>query len=150
MIKEYILKHKTAKSIAKDNGLVFNNFVMSDNMYFDFSLFNEIEFRDEEEKTIIMNDIMRHQVHFWDQPLPTIIIVDRFCHILGNVSTVYHKIYNKTGKRVMVIVEIVKVELNVEKRESIYSDKYIIVVKYNADNHHSQPALDIEIGGKCK
>ena len=148
MVKEYNLQqHNTIKSIAEDNNLMESPYC--ENVYYDLSLLNDIKIRDKEhttmsgkakEKDIIIDNLMRNQVHYSDQPLPTFILINKLCHIVGQINTVYHEINNnKTDNRIMIIVEVVSIELNVEERNTIYEDRFKIVEKYSADNHHAQP-----------
>ncbi len=153
MVKNYILKHKTAKAIAKDNGLVdastISHYASStDHIFFDVSLLDEIKFKDENTKQIVIENLIKnHSVAWYDQPLPTLCLPDDWTCITGQINTVFHKVYStKTWKRVMVIVEVVKAELSVDKRADFW-DRYYKnhVADYSADNHHSQPAMDVEL-----
>ena len=70
---------------------------------------------------------------------------DNYTNFIGKVKTAYRRVFKANGKRMMVIVEVTKIEIEKQKRHSIYDRYYETECVYKADNHHSQCDVDLEV-----
>ena len=129
--KQYKL-YATAKKTAKVNNLVSSK--REANVYYDFSLLDKIDFHEDYEREMLENDIIKYtEITWFEQPLPTIIIYDDFTHYTGQVRTSWRRVFNRQGKRIMVIVEITKLHIEKQTRTSVYEHTMKTQYEYNAE-----------------
>lgn len=148
MIKHYEVYRALPKMVRANNLTKAESryITSSDNIYYDFSLLDEIKFNEDWEREAIERDLMEHHsISWYEQPMPTIILWNDYTEILGQIKTAYRRVYRASGKRMMVIVEVTKLRLEKLKRHSIYDRTFEPEVLYEADNHHSQCDVDIEV-----
>lgn len=136
-VKEYQLA-KTRQAMAKRNELVEakSRYYSSNDLFYDFSLLDTIKW-DGEIKEIVENDLMEHHAVSWYQrPMPTIIIYDRFTHFVGQVETAVHRVFKADGKRMMVIIEVTGFHIERQRRSNVYQ-KYLETDRvYEANSHN--------------
>ncbi len=145
MQKEYNL-FPTAKKTAKANNLTECTGYRSGEVFYDFSLFDKVESLDEEDRRLLENDLMEHHsISWYDKPMPTIIIANDFVHLVGQVDTAYQKIYNRQGKRIMIIVEVTRLHIEKKVRKHLYEQEMKTVAVYDADNGHRQTFDEREV-----
>ena len=147
MIKEYIIK-KTAKAFAKANGLrdasEINPYVSD--VYYDFSLFDDIKWDNDYERKMLEDDIIRHNSTSWyEQPLPNLIMYNNFVSYHGQVKTNITRVFKQNGKRMMVIIEVCKMVLTRDVRHSVYEQYYKTEKEYKAENNSTQRPFDLEV-----
>lgn len=147
VVKQYELG-KTAKTMAKRNGLIlspYNSPIHQQNVYYDFSLLDNIQFENDYEREVIQDDLMKyHTVSWYQQPLPGGIQYDNFTTYYYHARTVAHKVYNdRLNKRMMVIIELVKIDIDRSSRRDVWSN-FETECSYSAENNHAE-GRDIEI-----
>ena len=129
--KEYKL-YATAKKTAKENNLVSSK--REPNVYYDFSLLDQIKFYEDYEREMLENDIIKYtEITWFEQPLPTIILYDNFTHYTGQVRTAWRRVFNRQGKRIMIIVEVTKLHIEKQTRTSIYEQTMKTQYEYDAE-----------------
>ena len=130
MSKDYKI-FPSKKKIVNENNL--KESIVESDIYFDFSLLDEINFVEEYERDIIEKDIMKAVgVCWYNQPMPNIIIYNEFVHYIGQTKTAFTRVYNKNYKRIMVIVEVTDISIERQQRKSVYDNKLETKYKYNA------------------
>lgn len=147
MFKEYKLYPTKAKTV-RENNLTSSAHTRygSEDVYYDFSLFDEIKFDHDYEREMLENDIMTHHAVAWyEQPLPTLIMWNDFISYHGQVKVNVDRVFKANGKRMMVIVEVCKAHITRDVRHSVYDRYYETEREYEADNHHNQRPMDLEV-----
>lgn len=130
-IKRYDL-YQTKKKSIKANNLIESP--RESGVCYDFSLLDTIQFKEDYEKEMLIDDIMRYTEYCWyDQPLPTIIIWNTFTHYVGQIRTAYRRVFNKQGKRIMVIVEVTKIHIEKQTRPDTYTQTMTTQYSYDAE-----------------
>lgn len=115
---------KTAKKTAKENNLIeaVSRYYDGNNLFYDFSLFEELKMSDDEKQAIISDTMEHHAISWYSQPLPTICNLDRFTGFYGQITTAAHRVYKSDGRRIMVIIEIIAVNLEKQSRRDVWSE----------------------------
>ena len=128
--KEYKL-YPTKKKTAKVNNLRESK--READIYYDFSLLDTIIFREDYEREMLENDIIKYtEVTWFEQPLPTIIIHDNWTHYVGQVRTAWRRVFSRTGKRIMVIVEVTGLHIEKQTRPDSWTEYMTTQYEYNA------------------
>lgn len=141
--KEYKL-FKTKKKIAKENNLVPAK--KDPDIFYDFSLLDTINFKEDYEREMLQNDIIHYtEISWYSEPMPTIIIYDNFTCYVGQIRTAYRRIYNKSGKRIMVIVELTKVHIEKQTRPDVWTQIMKTEYEYNAEVYRHGDQGDVEV-----
>lgn len=143
MYKQYELA-RTKGQIAKKNQLTLaqSRYTAQDDLYYDFSLLESIQFKDND-REIIEKDLMEHHAVAWfEQPLPTIVIDGRFREYLGQIKTAPHRVYRSDGKRLCVIIEVVGIEINRRERTNVWDD-YEEKITYTASNYNAEKDYEV-------
>lgn len=142
-IKNYDF-YPTKKKTIKVNGLVESP--REPEICYDFSLLDTINFREDFEREMLEDDIMRYTENTWfEQPLPTIIIWDKFTHYVGQVRTAYRRVFNKQGRRIMVIVEVTKIHIEKQTRPDTWTQRMETKYEYNAEVYRYGDQGDEEV-----
>ena len=122
MKKQYKLYPNKPKTV-RENHLVPAK--REDGIYYDFSILDSISFREPWERKMLEDDIIKYtELHWWDSPMPTLITNSSTCYFdnplidyIGQVRTAFTRVFRqKSGKRMMVIVEVTK--LHIERQRS--------------------------------
>lgn len=139
-MKKYITK-KTKKAMATVNNLYYSN---HNDLYYDLDLFESIGL-DQDIKQTIINDMIKHNCFAWyEQPLPGGIIYNDYINYYYDIKTVTHRVWKVDGRRQMVIIEIVAVNIKEYSRQSIYDQEYKETgVEYDTKNYSYD--YDIEL-----
>ena len=141
--KEYKL-YATAKKTAKVNNLVPSK--REPNVYYDFSLLDSINFYEDYEREMLENDIITYTEATWfEQPMPTIILYDNFTHYVGQVRTAYRRVFNRQGKRIMVIVEVTKIHIEKQTRPDLWTQTMTTQYSYDAEIYRYGDQGDEEV-----
>lgn len=119
MKKEYKLYSSKPKTIKVNNLVPAKT---EKDVYFDFAILDNIQFREPWEREMLENDIIRYTETMWfEQPLPTIIIYSQWIHYVGQVRTAYTRVFRNNGKRMMVIIEITKLHIERQRYRDYHS-----------------------------
>lgn len=141
IIKEYKL-YKTVKKTAKENKLEISE--RNPNILFDFSAFDAIKqcLISDTEKQIIKEDALNY-----------VCVTDRnsfygsrfsnFESCEGHAIYLKHLVYDSSGKRLYVIMQLGKINHTHLERECIYSDWKSTAVEYNSG--YAEPSNNLVI-----
>lgn len=143
MVKDYIMA-KTKASIAKRNRLTAaeSKYTSGDGIFYDFSLFDEVAF-DDGDREQIEKDLMEHHTISWfERPMPTIILPDKFTSFVGQIETVPHRIFRSNGKRICVIIEVTSLKIERQERSDVWSE-YKTVRTYEARNFNTEKDFEV-------
>lgn len=144
-VKNYKLC-KTKGKIARENHLTgaVSRYYSRDDLFYDFSLLDDISFDDPVEREMLQKDLMEHHAVSWfEQPLPTILKRDNFTYYAGLFRTAVHRVYNNaSGKRICVIVEVTAMQIERQTRKDVWSELQTERI-YEASNYNSE--VDYEV-----
>ncbi len=144
MKKEYKLA-KTKGKFAKLNNLTpaESKYYSGNDLYYDFSLLDNIKFIDDD-REIITKDFMEHHAVAWfEQPLPTIYPYGKWIDYTGQIRTAPHRVYKADGKRMCVVIEITGIKIERRTRKDVWSEYDIVEAVYEAKNGNYE--YDIEL-----
>lgn len=143
MVKAYKLA-KTKEKIARDNNLTPAQSIhyTGNDLFYDFSLFDQIDMPGDE-KEAAKRDLMEHHSLTWfNQPLPTLAMIDRFNHVVGQIKTAPHRVYKNDGSRLMVIIEITGINLQKQERHTIW-DEFKTARTYEAHTWNTENDIEL-------
>ena len=140
-VKEYKV-FKSAQKTAKQNNLIISdNNISNGKVLFDFTALNSIIISDIE-KEIIKNDALRNVCAFSKESFYGAEI-DNFTNCIGIAEYYAHAVYNKTGKRLYVIMQLVKIQHTHNERKSVYDAWESTKTEYS--DGYKPPVFDVEV-----
>lgn len=116
--------YATAKKTAKENNLVQaygRNTYNYDYVYYDLSIFDDLDLPEEEKQMIIDELIGYHAITWYEQPLP-ILAFNNLIAFNGQIKTHATRIYNAKGKRTMVIVKVTGYHIEKRQKHDYWDD----------------------------
>ena len=138
----------TAKKTAKENNLVqaYGKYSNPD-VYWDLSLLDGLKIPDEE-KQMLIDDLIEHNSQSWfEQPLPSLAYNNWINYSGSQFKTHATKIFNAKGKRIMVIVKIIKYHIVKQKKDDYYDNFYNKLVEmWDDETFDYEHREEIEIG----
>ena len=143
----------TAKKTAKENNLIqaygkYN--YNSDYVYWDLSLLDNLKIPDEEKQMLIDDLIIHNSISWFNQPLPSLAYNDWINYSGSQFRTNATRIYNKTGKRIMVIVKVIEYHIEKRKKNDYYDYGYDeLVGVWDYVTYDYERREEIEIGKEC-
>ena len=115
----------TAKKTAKENNLVqaYGKYT-NPNVYWDLGLLDSLKIPDEE-KQMLIDDLIEHNSQSWfEQPLPSLAYNNWINYSGSQFKTHATKIFHTKGKRIMVIVKVIKYHIVKKKKDDYYDNFY--------------------------
>jgi len=142
LVKNYDL-YKTGEKTKRVNKLMDMKYEVK--TYLDLSLLDDpaIDISEEEKDHIKRHIAETHIV--WERQDIFIILYDNFTDFTVKAQFANHNVFNKkTYSKLYRICELTRVQVIKGTRKDVYQQMYDNVT-YEANNHHSEPAMDIEI-----
>lgn len=141
MVKEYRLFKTISKTMKENNLVMAENNISSSKVLFDFSALDSMTISDIE-KEIIKNDALKNVCAYNIESFYGAEI-DNFTSCMGIAYYYKHAVYNTSGRRLYVIMQLAKVRHTHTERASIYDNWKNTEYKYS--DYYTEPVFDLEI-----
>lgn len=138
-VKQYKL-FKTEQKTVRENGLV----VKERKRLYDMSLVDEIPELNQMEKDIIKEDLVRYHIT-WENMDVFTVRTDNFTSYNGYTKWAVHKVFNKDGKQLYFIIQLIGIKLYKQERHSSFEHFGDSTHVGDFITHYTEPGMDIEI-----